>query len=397
MEKIVDCKELGKLFKLYVFLLFLVFINSMYPWFFCISHINVVVSFVCGLFAVIVLIYYRLYDCQIHVFLFLFAIMLFAWEYHSCNVFGFSEGLFMLLSWLPLLFLGPHQNMCILNFITTWFARLLILSIIGYIFFLIGISPISPTKINYLDHQYELFNYYLFVIPQKANIYDEFIRFRGVFLEPGHMAMGVTTLLFANNFDLKNKNVLILFIANLFSFSLAAYIVMTVGYLMLNVNLKGVVKIFLGCAFALCFCGVMYYTGHGTILDQLILKRLAYSESTGTIEGNNRTTFVYESVYRNTISKPGTLILGDSENALLYKSVSGAGIKKYIVEKGLIGVFFVLLFYLYMCFYARNRNSFVLSIVILLMLYQNAYPMWSCVCISYILGNSNYNKKLLIN
>ncbi len=363
----------------------------MYPWFSCLFYANTIVVFVCSIMAIIIFFHFKLYLQKVSVLLLFFAILLFVWEFHNCNVWGYLSGVFAFLAWLPLLFLDNRQNVYILDFITKWFAVFLTLSIVVYIFFLVGLFPFSPIKFSY--QQYNFLNYYFFVIPQNANVSNEFLRFRSVFLEPGHMAMGVTILIFANKFNLKNKNVLALLCGNLFSFSLAAYVVMFIGFFMMNASLKGLKTCALGGLGILFAIALLNNSSYKGVVDAYIFNRLEYSETTGTIKGMNRTPLVYEQAFEETVSHVDTFWLGDPDLALMFKDVSGAGVKKYIVEKGMLGICIVVVFYLLFFLKERTQDSFVLTIVILLMLYQDAYPLWPCVPISYIVGNAFFNKQ----
>lgn len=395
MECNIKEMECTRLFKWYLVFILLVFINSMYPWFSTFRFIDIAVSFIGCILSVAIFFKNKLYFKQINIFFVAIAVILFVWDYHLCNIFGVLTGLLVFISWCPLLFFDDKQNERVLNFITTWLSRCLFVSIVGYVLYLLGVYPLSPSKINFLGTQYELFNYYLFVIPQNVNAYNEYIRFRSVFLEPGHMAMGVTILIFANKFNLKNKYVLILFIANLLSFSLAGYIVMTVGFVISNININGLKRLILGALLVIVSISLMTNLGYGKILDTYIFKRLEYSEATGTIKGNNRTRREYEQYYKSVKSNIDTFLFGDIDYAMQAKNISGAGIKKYVVEKGAVGILFVLLFYLFIFCKNRTIHSFVLSFTILLMLYQDAYPMWACVPISYITGNASFRQNKL--
>lgn len=91
--------------------------------------------------------------------------------------------------------------------ITKWFAVLLLTSIIGFIAYWIGVS-LPHGNIIFLDGRYDAFNYYFFVV-MKGNIGLDYFRFQSIFLEPGHMNMGLALLIIANKFNVKNKYVLV--------------------------------------------------------------------------------------------------------------------------------------------------------------------------------------------
>ena len=63
-----------------------------------------------------------------------------------------------------------------------------------------------------------------------------------------------------------------------------------------------------------------------------------------------------------------------------------AGMKRYVVEYGLIGVLLVLIYYLSLLKKRVTKMNFGLIVLVLLSLYQNAYPLWWCVLICANLG-----------
>lgn len=198
--------------------------------------------------------------------------------------------------------------------------------------------------------------------------------------------MGTTILIIANKFNLKNPFVFILFLGNLISFSLASYLIMLFSWATLNFSIKKIHFLFLGILFIFAANFIMIQSGNENIIDRFIWERLEYSETKG-IEGNNRTTYYYDAIYKTTISHFDTMLLG--YGATIEDSSGGnAGYKRYIVENGLLGVIFVISFYFFAFFLQRKKDLFILSSSIMLLLLQDFYPTWSCVLISYILGSS---------
>ena len=92
-----------------------------------------------------------------------------------------------------------------------------------------GIS-LPFTYVDNSDLGYTGNNYYLFVVDHDI-VY--FPRFRSIFAEPGHLTMGIIPLLFANRFNLKNKFVVILLLIEIFTFSLAGFVLIFVSLLLL--------------------------------------------------------------------------------------------------------------------------------------------------------------------
>ena len=82
-------------------------------------------------------------------------------------------------------------------------------------------------------------------------------RFCGIFLEPGYLAALCSFLLFVDKYDLKKKENKILVLAVMVSLSLAGYIFLAVGYMLLRAN--KIVDL-LKKIFGLLFYVLLFYT-----------------------------------------------------------------------------------------------------------------------------------------
>lgn len=372
--------------KIFVVLLFASFICSMYPWFVWNNPLISAVSVFTFFSALVVFYQNNLSEKKIPIYFVVTLIALHLWESHFLAFHMMIISCMNAFSLIVLISLDESFKTNLLRLITKWFGILLIISSISYLMNFFGVFPISPGKIQYGNSYYSL-NYYLFIMPQ--NFYsDFFVRFRSIFIEPGHMALGAVSLIMANKFNLKNKYVFFIFFALVISFSLAAYITMGIGYLLFNFSLKKIKQIFLAVIVVFVANFVMVHLGNEEILNKYLWNRLEYSEKTGTIEGNQRTSLKYNQIYEYTLSRLDLFILGNDEYDKQNDYGGNAGYKRYIVEKGLVGVILVLLFYLYAPFLLRTKDSIILSLIIILLLFQDAYPLWSCIVIPYILGMS---------
>lgn len=381
----------GLLEKIFVFLLFASFVCSMYPWFVWNNYSNIFISCATFFCAAMVLYKFRLWQRKMPVFLILFLIASFLWDSVLLVPFMKAISCMNIFILITLIMQDDYFKKDLLNFITKWLGIIVFISLIAYVLYSLDLFPITPKKIQF-GNRYHSYNYYLFIIPQEIFV-DFFVRFRSIFMEPGHMALGTTMLIIANKFDLKNKYVLMLILGNIFSFSLAAYVTMSIGFLLYNFSIKKI-HLFAVLVGVLCLANlIVVKIQGGEILDRYLWDRLEYSEETGEIEGNNRITIKYESVYEMTLSRFDLLILGNDEYERNDDYGGNAGYKKYIVEKGLLGIFLVLLFYLYAPIKFRSKDAIIFSVLILLLLAQDSYPFWSCMSISYILGMPNMSPK----
>lgn len=369
--------------------MFLMYVTSMYPWFVWNNLFTFYSCIITVFFGILYFVVNRRDFNQLSIRtlpLLLIAGVAMLWQYRGFSLNGVIVNSLFIVVIFILLHLKSAIIYEILDFITKWLSIGLLISIVAYILvYWLGINIIQPKLIAYMDGRYLSYNYYLFVLPAEASV--DYFRFKSIFMEPGHMTMGLVPLIFANKFNLKNKYVLIIFIAELLSFSLAAYVVMFVGYVISNVSLKNVSNLFYGFFFIAVAICVMKITGNYELLQTLIFDRLQFVD--GTIAGDNRVMDSYETIYKNTINHSRYLFFGNPN--VDSTAFIASGYKKYIVDNGLIGCVLILFTYIFnfIC-YSKTRSSFAFTLVFILLLYQNAYPFWYCMIISYLIGYVNY-------
>ena len=367
------------LFKVYSICLLFLFMNSMFPWYMWNNSINQITVILTLAVSVI------LHFCYVHIFSlskidFVFiVILILAMSWHIFCRGGMVGNTMCIFIWIILLMLDKEHKGVILSFITKWMSLLLLVSLITYVLYFVGLH-INPEIIVWNGGQYIHANYYTFVIPSRLL---EYYRFMGIFMEPGHMTMGVVPVIIANRFDLKNKYVLILFIAELFSFSLAAYITLFVAYFLLYFSLAKIKWIFFALLFGVIaiFC-INQLEGGNEMLDHYLWSRLDLSD--GDNARNNRISDSFQSVYNTIMEKDEKWTGAPYIDTEAYGANSGY--KKFIVQEGIIGIILFSFLYGYYAFVYRKKEIWIFTLILFLLLYQNAYPFWYAVFLSYILG-----------
>lgn len=374
----------------YITMLFL-FIHSMYPWF-TFEYENVYLSLgALGITAFVdfqTKIFQRNKSSIIVSILFL---CLYLWLSKYSNIFGSLE---LIIQWLILCYivsLKYEYKIQLIDFITKWFAILMSISLGAYILFLSGVS-FPGTIVEY--QQYFMDNHYFFL--QK-----EPFRFQSVFLEPGHMTMGLAPLLFINKYNLKNRYVLILFIAQMLSLSLAGYMMMMIGYSVLflfdkqskkSKLISVLLSVILICSVAI----FMQNSFENNVFDELIFRRMRFDN--GHFVGDNRSSVYLDRQFEDVVSSSDILTGRYFNSEMSEKGV--AGYKKFIVQFGLIGCVLLILSFFSthkLLIYKFRRNAFLLVIMILLLLLQNAYPTWWCIVIATICGTAFMQNKEISN
>lgn len=367
------------------------FINSMYPWFVWNNKIQIFTLLVTAIIGGGYLFFnyedFKPLSLKTSIII---VVILITSIYSSVGRSLFGVIPYFVLLWVLIILIKLRYDVLytLLQFITKYFAIILLISLICYILFLSGINFITPTFIKYYDGRYESLNYFAFIIPYN-NIHDSF-RFMSIFMEPGHMCMGLIPLIMANKINTKNKYVIILIIAVLFSFSLAGFVTLTIGFLLLKawrLQIKQIITLVISVVFIVVIINSLFGS---EVWQYYIFDRLEFDKSSGTIAGDNRVSITFESIYRQFI-KSDYLLFGDrSIDVTVYGAVSG--FKKYIVMYGIVGCVITILMYIsYFLVYKKNRYYlFAFSLIFILLLIQNAYPFWHCMIISYILGSNNY-------
>ena len=307
-------------------------------------------------------------------------IALTVWSFVTDEV---GMGVTIVCSCLPVLYLTQYPYPYLkdlLHFVTKWLAILLIPALLLYWVSLFITLPNFGT----LRHpNYEPYTNYFFYIKTTFD-YGMFERFNAFFLEPGHLALLCTFIIMANRYKFKSCPWLwILLVSIIFSFSLAGYVLVAIGFLLVNVNSIGKFLITIGLA-ATFVIGVLSWNGGNNPLNDLIISRLEYDDTTG-IKGNNR--FFNNTDYEYSRALGTKYFWISVKGRANMKLISGAGYKIYILQFGMIGALLALLLYLSVI-PQRPDWRFTLCFLTLYILcfLQRAYPLWYSWLFPYVVG-----------
>lgn len=368
--------------KLFKYAIFFLFVSSMYPWFLW-KIPTVVITVVVAMVAVLSMNKFKLSKSSNNTrFCVAISIML-LWMAIKYNLFGVITTLVSIYLVYVLCNLNDSFKKELLRFITNGFAIILAISIPFYLLNFVGL-PLPHSKIVFEDLGAGLENYYLFLKMGDG------LRFQSIFLEPGHMTMGIAPLLFLNRYNIRDKAVLVLVIAQLMSMSIAGIIVMTVGLLFTELLRPSFVDKIKGAFTVLIAFGILVtiaYVFYGEeIIQTLILDRLQIKD--GGLAGYNRTTLDVDELYYRVLASSNKWT-GIDWDPLKYGSASGYRV--YIITNGIIGAILAVFSYLMPWITRKKAAMLFFSIILLLLLLQNGYPQWWCMLISLVLGPAYYN------
>lgn len=317
------------------------------------------------------------------------------WSYLNVST---SYGILVFFTYLPaipLFNLSLREKIHTLEFVTKWFSILMCISL-GLFLLTRVINLPAPlgTFILRDDDFYPPFRNFLFFI-ENTNIYASvFYRFNGPFLEPGHLATICSLLLLANKFKFKeNKYLWIILTCVLLSFSLAGYVLTSLGYLLIKLkNWKSVVSIAAITSILFLFVTEFWNSGDNPI-NTMIVERLESDQKKG-IKGNNRTTERTDAYFK-TLNENRQLWTGIGSIEKNNKIV-GAGYKIYLIRYGIISTIFIfLLYYKLIPKYANKRYAYIFLFILIATFMQRAYPQWYSWVLSFTLGVGTTSSKNL--
>lgn len=386
--------NLDSKFKWLCIFFLVIYTNSLYPWY--IWGVNsLFLSFLIALLAILIRNYApEYYDIsgrmdRTSVILFF---LLIVWVNRS-NLNAIIASMASVIVFLNIAKLKEEYKSIVLRFITKWMAVILTVSLFFFLARIVGIQ--LPYEVIQKDDFYgQELNYYFFLLDGDGFTF----RFKGPFLEPGYLTLGVAPLLFANKYDFKNVYVVLLFISQVFSFSLAGYISLLFGFTMLTATQTSKfsyklrqITLFLSLGVVLFF-SARYYLG-ADVFDTLILDRLEWDADESTIAGNNRYSSYFENRYESFISS-GSILWGEGWDKSLTEYGGGnSGYKVFLFCNGLLGLFLAILLYLNQYNRHRQREVLLFILFIFVLLSQNAYPTMWALLISCMYGSVMLSRK----
>ena len=210
-------------------------------------------------------------------------------------------------------------------------------------------------------------------------------------------------LLYANDYNLKNKKSIIILISVLASMSLAGWMLAFIGFI-LNLFSKRKIKfsrLLLYVILLLSFIQVgKNYNSGNNVINERILSRLEYDESKG-FTGNNRNSMLIAQIASELWSGDiKTILFGYNKRYFMQFEeweLIGSGFDKFLVHHGLLGVLLVLSFYMYTIASARNKKfALLFFIFVLFSFWQRCYALWFSWIICFYYSSVLSDRKKII-
>lgn len=256
------------------------------------------------------------------------------------------------------------------------FVVVALLSIINYALFFLGVS--MPSRIIEPLNDVKDYNYTAYPFLVITNAIKDFMRFEGVFDEPGALATSCFLFLWAEKFELFKWKNIVLMVAGFLTLSL--FFIIAIGVVMfIKVFSKGTKFWFRVLCVGLFALFAYSLTIEDSVLFTAIGERLEFDEEKG-IKGNNRSNktldYYYDQVsWKEPLFYWGPTLSGIEKDKVLEMTEGAAGYKSAILVNGLVGcVFYILFFLIYARKRIKKRRDYLLfALCFLMTIYQRPF------------------------
>jgi hypothetical protein len=216
-------------------------------------------------------------------------------------------------------------------------------------------------------------------------------RFHSVFCEPGQMGTVCVFLIYANRFNFRNLYVCMIFIAVLFSLSLAGYILIFIAAILyFSYSKRSIMRVFCYSflLILLLYNIVVVYNDGDNLVNYYLFNRLEFDESK-IIAGNNRFSVRFEDFYSGLTFNDLLWGIGPDKYISIANSERfiSAGYKVFFAAHGIISAILYLSFYWMVIKYHNNTYfGYVFLFIFMLAFLQRAYPFWASWLIPLIVS-----------
>lgn len=296
------------------------------------------------------------------------ALLVLYWQTSGNNVF-----LFLLL--LPVLMMPFCRDSFAdkaYQYFFTIYAVVMAISIIEYILAVSGI--ISPLfTVAPFNDEFDAYKVYFTMVAQETPP----LRFFGPYDEPGVVGTMSAILLAKENFNFKDKRVIVTFLAGLISFSLFFYVSVFICWLINFLRKKKPLVAILWLCVIISLSVIL--VTKVPVLNEKIAERLTIDETTGTLAGDNRTNYLLVGEYLDSM-KGKNFWFGIDNKAYYLELVKGSSsiFNEIIVHGWLFIICFFLFFIAYYFAHKERRVPFLIFVFLLFVtIYQRPYMMFS--------------------
>ena len=290
--------------------------------------------------------------------------------YHQTTYLLFNNFTSFYLVYMFFLFYKKKYLSPVIDVATVFLFIMLILSIIGFIYALLGYQPLMSGA----TPKGRMYYLYLTTGAVDNGIFGNIIRPQGIYEEPGSFSYIICTLCFLRMLTKRNDTVtfILLLLGNI-TFSMIHIIIFVVFVVHLIVKYR-MKKVFVVYACAVAAMVVIAYMPMREHVNDLLFARFVVNESTGHMEGNNR-AFSFNNAMEVIKNDNWVLVWGlprdaDGLTAMDKTWIYHGNPLSPVLE---FGVFVAWLYYFYLAFFALcgvvdKKNLFVYLSIFLMLL-----------------------------
>ena len=284
---------------------------------------------------------------------------------HEPTIFGSALKLLLALPFV-FLFAKPEFLKRIFESFYTIYSLVVFLSLISYVFFIIGVAPLLGTLSSPLETEREFFHYPFLII--EMEMIDMF-RFAGPFDEAGVIGTMSALFLFVKRFRINDFRSVVVLISGIASFSLFFYLI-SIGFIIINsifVNKKPAIAFII-----LLLIPVLYInTKDNPLMYDRLWSRVEWDSTNQKLEGDSRTSIEAKKYYDNTIGSREWF--WGLENPSYYNSLA-EGSSSYInIIMWYGSVFLFLYLSVFVIYAAQNINSISKRLIVYFIILANTY------------------------
>ena len=262
---------------------------------------------------------------------------------------------------------------------------------ISILFFFLHFIGVNLPNVSVERGNYSYTNFFFFLLDDRELWNILIPSFNSVFLEPGHMGTTIIMLLATQIGKWKKWYNVVLFVALLMSFSLAAY---CLGVMLLFLRLwmlrrKIVLKVlglvsFLGIIVG----GSFVYNDGDNMLNNLIVMRLEVSDTGDDFKGNNRVSEDFEKEFESFLGSSDVLFGREMD----YEGWGNSGYRVYIYDYGMAGFALFFVFYFFAFRTGRDIRAITAFVLAMTNFWIRGYPMLFAFLYPYFIISQMNNK-----
>jgi hypothetical protein len=271
-------------------------------------------------------------------------------------------------------------------------------ALIVFIFSILGITlPSFYLEQDFRNNPADFYMVYPGSIVLSSQVWElgfgSFIRTSGIVREPGHFAILCALVLLGTNSPFEKKRYLWVFIGGLLTFSPVFYIYIILFFLISKTDFQKIVWF----SFSFSFLLLIIYFG---LIPDYVLNRVFFNYidaySSGGISGlfSSRADVQFSSFYSELSISDKFVGLGSKATEMLgYGSSLSSDYRAFIVTRGVLGLFCILLFYYSILYSIRNKRQLWLLIgfIALVFMHRSSFivEFWFIALVVCIVKRSN--------